>query len=166
MSPNANLLTIKLILSNRQGAIFFPPAVGALGTVPHFVELGNSRLHQFRKIGEYASFKIAALFAFHSYAGAREMGAISSGNNKSLYERKADDHRRQLANWLRDNITRAFVVRHRDQSAKVTELIAAHRLPLSNVGLRDQIYQLTAALLAPTFAAQYRTSKLTCTQLY
>lgn len=93
--------------------------------------------------------------ALRLYAGAREMGAISSGNNKSLYERKADEHRRLLANWLRDNITRAFVVRHRDQSARVTELIAVHRLPLSNVSLRDQIYQLTAALLAPTFADRY-----------
>lgn len=93
--------------------------------------------------------------ALRLYAGAREMSAISSGSNKSLYERKADEHRRKLANWLRDNITRSFVIYHKEQSIPVAELMATYHLSLANIGLRDQFFQLTSALLAPVFEHRY-----------
>ncbi|GIK76205.1 MAG: hypothetical protein BroJett021_51930 [Chloroflexota bacterium] len=93
--------------------------------------------------------------ALRLYAGAREMGAISSGNNKALYERKADEHRRQLANWMRNNLVQSFTIRHRERAQTVAETIAEHRLSLANLPLRDQIFQLTAAVLAPWFAERY-----------
>lgn len=93
--------------------------------------------------------------ALRLYAGAREMSAISSGGNKTLYERKADEHRRKLANWLRDNVARSFAVHYQGHSALVAELIATHRLSLANLGLRDQVFQLTAALLTPHFERRY-----------
>jgi len=89
------------------------------------------------------------------YAGAREMGTISSGSNKSQYERKADEHRQQLANWLRDNLARSFSVRYCDKVLAVTELIAAHRLSFGNLGPRDQVFQLAAALFSALFEQRY-----------
>ncbi|MBI3959020.1 MAG: ATP-binding protein [Chloroflexi bacterium] len=93
--------------------------------------------------------------SLHLYAGAREMSSISSGANRGQYDNKANGHRQRLVNWLRENLSRSLVVRHRGREERVAQLLARLRLSLPTSSLRDQIWQLAAALLDPVFAARY-----------
>lgn len=89
------------------------------------------------------------------YAGAREMSAISSGGNRSQYDGKATAQRQRMVNWLRENLTRSVVLRHRGGEERVADAVARLRLSLPTGTLRDQIWNLASALLAPTFAEHY-----------
>ena len=97
--------------------------------------------------------------AFHAdlkrYAGAREMAILSSGSNKGQYERKADGLLRELNGWLSENLTRAFEVQYGTQTWPVTKLLADHRISLRDLNLRDQVFQLTGAVLEEYFDQRY-----------
>ena len=93
--------------------------------------------------------------ALSLYAGAREMAQISSTANRSQYERKADQHRRIMNQWLRENFIRAFRVSHQARTFTIGELMAQHRVDLHKANLRDQAFRLSAAILSPVFEARY-----------
>jgi hypothetical protein len=93
--------------------------------------------------------------ALQRYAGAREMASISSGSNKTQYERKADGLLREMGNWLTGNLVRAFEVHYGSQKWSVTQLLAEHRLGLRDLNLRDQIFSLTSAVLKAYFEQRY-----------
>lgn len=95
------------------------------------------------------------LQALRRYAGAREMAAISSGSNKTQYERKAETRLVEVNRWLRANFDRAFQVQHNAISRTVSERKGEYRLLRPDTALRDQVFQLASALLAPVFAERY-----------
>ncbi|GER78906.1 conserved hypothetical protein [Candidatus Denitrolinea symbiosum] len=90
------------------------------------------------------------------YAGAREMAAISSGSNKTQYERKADQFLSTITRWLRENFAHAFDVRYGKSSHNVAESWGEYRLARAESSLRDQVYQLTSAILNNYFQKKYR----------
>ncbi len=89
------------------------------------------------------------------YAGSKEMSAISSGSNKEQYERKADQARLIMNNWLRDNLPRVVAIRHNGQEMIVPEALAQYRLSIRDLSLRDQVFRLASALLNAHFEVQY-----------
>lgn len=89
------------------------------------------------------------------YAGAREMAALSSGSNKTHYERKADQHLALLTRWLRENFVHAFEVRHGSAAHSVAEACSEYRLTKVEPNLRDQAYQLSTAILNSVFNRKY-----------
>lgn len=89
------------------------------------------------------------------YAGAREMAAISSGSNKTQYENKANQFLRDLTRWLRENFAHAFEVRYGQVSHSVAERWGEYRLARAEVSLRDQVYQLSSAILDAYFRKKY-----------
>ncbi len=89
------------------------------------------------------------------YAGAREMSTISSGNNKEQYDRKADILGRKLNTWLRENMTRAIVIRHKGVEMTVPEALSKHRLSIRDLSLREQVMKLASAFLSEQFEAKY-----------
>ncbi len=97
----------------------------------------------------------AFLQTLRRYAAAKEMSAISSGSNKEQYDRKADQARLIMANWLRENLPRVVTIRYAGQDLTVPNVLAQHRLSLRELTLRDQVFQLAAGLLAGGFAAKY-----------
>ena len=89
------------------------------------------------------------------FAGAREMSAISSTATSRHYENKADYYRRVMVQWLRENFVSVFKVSHRGQTYAISELLARYRVDLHHTSLRDQVFRLSSALLAPVFEARY-----------
>lgn len=57
------------------------------------------------------------------YAGAREQAATASGENRRIYEQKADSHLRRLTEWLRERMTTAFEVTCEGRSRSLREVI-------------------------------------------
>jgi hypothetical protein len=98
--------------------------------------------------------------AFHKtlrlYAGAREMAAISSGSNKTQYESKANQFLKDLTRWLRENFAHAFEVRYGRVSHSVAERWGEYRLARAEASLRDQVYQLSSAILEGYFQDKYK----------
>ncbi|MDL1944581.1 ATP-binding protein [Chloroflexi bacterium CFX2] len=90
------------------------------------------------------------------YAGAREMAAISSGSNKTQYESKANQFLNMLTRWLRENFAHAFEVKYGKVSHSVAETWGEYRLARAESSLRDQVYQLTSAILNDYFQQKYR----------
>ena len=93
--------------------------------------------------------------AMRRYAGAKEMSAISSGSNKEQYERKADQARLILNNWLRDNLTRVILIQYKGKQASVPEALTRFHLNMRDLSLRDQVFRLASAFLGEYFIAQY-----------
>lgn len=89
------------------------------------------------------------------YAGAREMSAISSGSNKMQYEKKAEDHLKNLSHWIREHFDRAFSIRYGAASHRVADYKGKYRLFRQETNLRDQVYQLASAILHPVFEQKY-----------
>lgn len=89
------------------------------------------------------------------YAGAREMAGLSSGSNKTQYERKADQHLNLLTRWLRENFVHAFEVRYGAKAHAVAEACGIYRLKRVEPNLRDQTYQLSSAILTNLFNQKY-----------
>lgn len=89
------------------------------------------------------------------YAGAREMSAISSGSNKAQYERKAENHLRDLSRWIRENFDKAFSIRYGEVSRRVADYKGEYRVFRQEINLRDQVYQLASAILDPVFKQKY-----------
>ena len=89
------------------------------------------------------------------YAGAKEMSAISSGSNKEQYERKADQARIILNNWLRDNLTRVISIQYKGIQVSVPEALAQFHLNIRDLSLRDQVFRLASAFLGERFKEQY-----------
>jgi hypothetical protein len=90
------------------------------------------------------------------YAGAREMAAISSGSNKTQYERKAEQFLSMITRWLRENFVHAFEIRHGKASHRVADGWGEFRLAKAETNLRDQTYQLTSEILNEHFQDRYR----------
>jgi hypothetical protein len=90
------------------------------------------------------------------YAGAREMSSISSGSNKEQYERKVDAFARRLNGWLRENITRAVVIRYKGEEITVPEALSKYRLSIRDLSLREQIFRLASAFLSEQFQDKYQ----------
>ena len=57
------------------------------------------------------------------YAGAREQAATASGENKRIYEQKANDSLNELTQWLRERMTTAFEVTSQGRSRILQEVI-------------------------------------------
>ncbi len=93
--------------------------------------------------------------ALRLYAGAREMAAISSGSNKTQYENKAAQSLNRLTRWLRENFAHAFQVKHEKASRSIAEAWGEYRLARAEGSLRDQVYQLSSAILSDYFAQKY-----------
>ena len=91
----------------------------------------------------------------NSYAGAREMSAISTGSNKSQFERKADQFLGLMTRWLRENFAHAYDVKFGKASQRVADGWGKYKLAKAEANLRDQMYQLTAAILNDTFIKKY-----------
>ncbi len=89
------------------------------------------------------------------YAGAREMSAVSSGSNKMQYERKAENHLKDLSRWIRENFDKAFSIRYGTDSHRVADLKGKYRIFRQESNLRDQVYQLASVILQPVFDQKY-----------
>ena len=89
------------------------------------------------------------------YAGAREMAAISSGSNKTQYERKAEQFLNMITRWLRENFVHTFEIRHGKSSHSVADGWGEFRLARAETNLRDQAYQLTSVILNDYFKKKY-----------
>ncbi len=88
-------------------------------------------------------------------AGAAEMSAISAGSNKDQYDLKIRQTNGQLAQWLRDNFVRCFILKHINQEYTIPEIIAKTNLNIHNLTFRDQVYRLSAAILQEAFALKF-----------
>ena len=89
------------------------------------------------------------------YAGAREMAALSSGSNKTQYERKASRHLNALTRWLLENFEHAFEVRYGRTRQSVAEYKGKYRTAAQGGNIRDQVYRLSAGILKDVFDARY-----------
>jgi ABC-type dipeptide/oligopeptide/nickel transport system ATPase subunit len=90
------------------------------------------------------------------YAGAREMAAISSGSNKTQYENKANQFLNILTRWLRENFAHAFEVKYGPVSHSVAQRWGEYHLARAEASLRDQVYQLSSAILDGYFQNKYK----------
>ncbi len=86
------------------------------------------------------------------YAGARELAATSSGENKRVYEQKAADHLQALTKWLREHMTTAFEVTYQGQAKPLQEVIHG-KVPggIANATVRDLVNIAGSVCLAPQF---------------
>jgi hypothetical protein len=89
------------------------------------------------------------------YAGSKEMSSISSGSNKEQYERKADQLRLAMNNWLRENLTGVVSMRYRGKEMRIPEALTQYRLSIRDLSLRDQIFRLASACLCTHFQEEY-----------
>jgi len=89
------------------------------------------------------------------YAGAREMSAISSGSNKMQYERKAENHLKELSRWIQENFERAYSVRHGTKTQSIADYKGEYRLFRQETNLRDQVNHLASAIFHPYFEQKY-----------
>ncbi|WP_322794133.1 DUF6079 family protein [Bellilinea sp.] len=89
------------------------------------------------------------------YAGAREMAAISSGSNKIQFENKANQSLNLLTRWLRENFAHAFQVKHSKVRFSIAEAWSEYRLARAESSVRDQVYQLSSAILSDYFQQKY-----------
>ncbi|MBE3144490.1 MAG: ATP-binding protein, partial [Planctomycetes bacterium] len=90
-----------------------------------------------------------------SYAGAKEMSAISAGSNKDQYDRKSGQLLSKLTQWMRENFIRAFKVHYQADELTLTEAIARTRVSLRDLPFRDQVFRIGASLLDAHFCQKY-----------
>jgi len=90
--------------------------------------------------------------ALKLYAGARELAATASGENKRVYEQKAADHLQALTKWLREHMTTAFEVIYQGH-ARVFQEVIHGKVPggISNATVRDLVNIAGSVCLAPQF---------------
>lgn len=94
--------------------------------------------------------------AARNYAGAREMANVSSSSHQRVYDRKSEEYRRSVINWLQDNFVQAFQVMYQGKTYAIPDLLARYHVSLSQTNtLRDRVYTLTATLLSPVFERRY-----------
>lgn len=83
------------------------------------------------------------------YAGARELEATSSVENKLIYKKKADEYRKNLNTWLMDNIATAFKVHYAGTAYTFTQLSRGANRGLDN---RELIKLIASNCLSSYFA--------------
>lgn len=90
--------------------------------------------------------------ALKLYAGARELAATASGENKRIYEQKASDHLKTLTLWLREHLTTAFEVTYEGRAGTLQETVQG-KVPggLSNASVRDLVNIAGSVCLGPQF---------------
>jgi len=89
------------------------------------------------------------------YSGAREMAAISSGDNRMQYDKKAEGHLKSLQKWLRENLPQAMDVTYKGVTRPLVEWMKGDRhLPgAGHLGsVRDLIHGVASACLSTYFA--------------
>lgn len=126
----------------------------------HFLGVYGNGLPSPRRQNDEVFFKLSVeeksfSAALKLYAGASEMSAISSGSNKDQYEMKAQQARRVLMQWLRENLLRCFHIYHADQEWTAAEAAAKFRLVTRDQTIRDQVFRLSGAILAPAFQEKF-----------
>ena len=89
------------------------------------------------------------------YAGAREQWATASGENKRIYEQKADEHVRHLTQWLREHMTTALEVTCEGRSRSLREVIQGKvGGGAGRASVRELVDIAGSACLAPHFENQ------------
>lgn len=83
------------------------------------------------------------------YAGARELEATSSVENKIIYKKKVEEYRKNLNTWLTDNIVTAFKVHYAGTPYTFTQLSKGANRGLDN---RELIKLIASNCLSSYFA--------------
>ncbi len=90
--------------------------------------------------------------ALKLFAGAREQALTASGENKRIYESKAQAHLRTLTTWLREHMTGAFEVTYQGRTKTLAEVVQGHLTGgVSRSSVRDIINVAGSVCLAPNF---------------
>lgn len=90
--------------------------------------------------------------ALKLFAGAREQALTASGENKRIYESKAQAHLRTLTTWLREHMTSAFEVTYQGRTKTLAEVVQGHLTGgASRSSVRDLINVAGSICLAPNF---------------
>lgn len=87
------------------------------------------------------------------YAGAREQATTAAGQNKTVYQKKADEYLSNLTQWLRKNMGTAFEVSYQGSKKSLQETI--HGLVPAGggarLGVREMVNLAGSACLASHF---------------
>ena len=90
--------------------------------------------------------------ALKLFAGAREQALTASGENKRIYESKAQAHLRTLTTWLREHMTSAFEVTYQGRTKTLAEVVQGHLTGgASRSSVRDIVNVAGSICLAPNF---------------
>ncbi|MBN1944774.1 MAG: hypothetical protein JW797_03815 [Bradymonadales bacterium] len=90
--------------------------------------------------------------ALKLFAGAREQALTASGENKRIYESKAQAHLRTLTTWLREHMTTAFEVTYQGRTKSLAEVVQGHLTGgASRSSVRDIVNVAGSICLAPNF---------------
>ena len=84
------------------------------------------------------------------YAGALELGSISSGIKKQTYEKKALEHLSVLTKWLREHIFQAVEITHQGSRKKFVEWLKVAGGG-GTLNIRDAVNAVAAKCLAEHF---------------
>ena len=86
------------------------------------------------------------------YAGAREQASTASGENRRIYEQKADSHLRRLTEWLRERMTTAFEVTCEGRSRSLREVIQGQMVAGDGrASVRELVNTAGSICLGPRF---------------
>jgi hypothetical protein len=94
------------------------------------------------------------------YAAAMDLAATSAGNEKTTYQKKADQASRDLAKWLQDNLLNAVEVTHQGRTKKLLDWVQGNvrgRLglgPSETANVRDVLNLVASTCLASAFQEQ------------
>lgn len=90
--------------------------------------------------------------ALKLFAGAREQALTASGENKRIYESKANAQLRTLTTWLREHMTAAFEVTYQGRTKTLAEVVQGHVAGgTSRSSVRDLVNVAASLCLAPNF---------------
>lgn len=90
--------------------------------------------------------------ALRRYAGATDLAETSSGTEKSVYARKAEDALKAMVRWLRENIMTAFDVTHQGKTRALQEWLKGKLYGGgASAGVRDIINTVASTCLAGHF---------------
>ncbi len=86
------------------------------------------------------------------YAGAREQAATASGENRRIYEQKADSHVRRLTEWLRERMTTALEVTCEGRSRSLREVVQGQMVAGDGrASVRELVDMAGSVCLGPHF---------------
>ena len=91
--------------------------------------------------------------ALRRYAGAVALEAESTGQHRTVYAQKHQEHLKAMVAWLQQHMGDAVTVTYRGETAPVASRLATS--PGSRTTVKEQIDAIAAAVLAPHFEDRY-----------
>lgn len=93
--------------------------------------------------------------ALRTYAGAREIAAISSGQNLQVYTTRANDALQTLQRWLRQNMPQAMTLTYAGTTRRLAEWPREAPRLGAELSIRDLVNSVASACLSPAFNDRY-----------